>query len=94
MGHEAKPNSAVEKSKYFNKMDEAFGLLFLSMSSVIHFHIAYFKTLNEVWTTLEGLFGKHDMSRGHQLENKVIVVSPGNFNTIQDFFTKIKSLLF
>jgi hypothetical protein len=44
MGQEVEPNSAVEKSKYFNRMDEAFGLLCLSMSPDLHFHITSSKT--------------------------------------------------
>ena len=32
MGTEVEPNSDVEKAKYFNRLDEAFGLLCLSIS--------------------------------------------------------------
>ena len=32
MGREVEPNSVVEKSKYFNRLDEEFGLLFLRIS--------------------------------------------------------------
>ena len=31
MGTETEPNSVVEKSKYFNRLDEAFRMLFLSI---------------------------------------------------------------
>ena len=31
MGIEVEPNSAVEKSKFFNKLDEAFGMLCLNI---------------------------------------------------------------
>jgi hypothetical protein len=58
MGQEAEPNSAVAKAKYFNRMDEAFGFLCLSMSPDLRFHITFAKIPNEVWTTLEGLFEK------------------------------------
>jgi hypothetical protein len=34
------------------------------------------------------------MLKGHQLENELIALSPGNFDTIQYFFTKLKALLF
>ena len=93
MGNELEPNSAIEKSKYFNRMDEAFRLLCLSISPELLFHVENASTPNEVWTTLEGLFGKQDILRGHQLENELISMSPGNFETLQDFFTKFKSLL-
>ena len=32
MGTKVEPNPVVEKSKYFNRLDEAFGLLCLSIS--------------------------------------------------------------
>jgi hypothetical protein len=46
-----------------------------------------------VWTTLEGLFGKQDVMRVHQLENEIISISPIHFSNLQEFFTKFKSLL-
>jgi hypothetical protein len=46
-----------------------------------------------VWTTLEGLFGKQDTMRVHQLENELISLSPIHFSNLQELFTKLKSLL-
>ena len=65
MGNEPDLNSVVEKSKYFNRMDEAFGLLCLSVSPELLFHVENASTPNEVWTTLEGLSKKHDILCGH-----------------------------
>ena len=48
MGTKVEPNSEVEKAKYFNRLDEAFGLLCLSISREILFHIDSLKTPNEV----------------------------------------------
>ena len=48
MGIEVEPNSAVEKDMYFNRLDEAYGLLFLSISREIMFHIDILTTPNEV----------------------------------------------
>ena len=47
MGIEVEPNSAVEKDKYFNRLDEAYGLLCLSISRDILF-IDSLTTPNEV----------------------------------------------
>ena len=58
MGNEPKPNFVIEKSNYFNRMDEEFRLLCLSISLELLFHVENASTSNEVWTTLEGLFGK------------------------------------
>ena len=93
MNTEAKPNSTIEKSKYFNRMDEAFSLLLLSISPAFCFHVDTCNTLNEVWTTLENLFGKQDEMRAHILENELNSLDPNTFENIQDLFTKFKSLL-
>ena len=47
MGTEVEPNSIVEKAKYINRLDEAFGLLCLSISREILFHIDSLITPNE-----------------------------------------------
>ena len=93
MGTEVEPNSAIEKSKFFNRLDEAFGMLCLSISKDLLFHVDNLTTPNEVWLKLEALFGKTDEMRGHQLENELISLSPAHFETIQYFFTKFKSLV-
>ena len=72
MGTEVKPNSAIEKSKFFNRIDEAFGMLCLSISREFIFHVDNLATPNKVWLKLEALFGKIDEMRDHQLENELI----------------------
>jgi hypothetical protein len=93
MGTEKEPTTAVEKIKYLNKLDEAIGLICLSISRDLFFHVSGATTLNVVWTTLEGLFGKQDAMRVHQLENELIFLSPIHFRNLQELFTKFKSLL-
>ena len=82
MGTEVEPNSTVEKAKYFNRLDEAFGLLCLSISRELLFHIDSLTTPNEVWVKIETLFGKSDELRCHQLENELISLSPAHYDTI------------
>jgi hypothetical protein len=55
---DTEPTSAIEKSKYLNRMDEAFRTICSLISLDLLFHISSCKTPNESWTTLEGLFGK------------------------------------
>jgi hypothetical protein len=50
--------SAIEKSKYLNRMDEALGTICSVISHDLIFHISSCKTPNEAWTILEGIFGK------------------------------------
>ena len=47
---------------------------------------------NQVWTKLEFLFGVQDEIRAHQFENELLSLSPRNFDSIEGFFTKFKSL--
>jgi hypothetical protein len=68
MNTEAKPTSSIEKSKYLNRMDEVFKRICSLISLELLFHISSCKTPNEAWTTIEGIFGKHDDMRGHMLE--------------------------
>ena len=93
MGIEVEPNSIVEKAKYFNRLDEAYGLLCMIILRELLFNIDSLTTPNEFWVKLESLFGKTNELRGHQLENELISLSPMHFETIQKFFTKLKSLV-
>ena len=93
MGTETKPNSVGEKYKYFNILDEEFGMLCLNISRDLLFHVDSLGTYNEVWLKLVSLFGKTDEMRGHQLENDLISLSTAHYETIQDFFTKFKELV-
>ena len=93
MGTEAEPNSAIEKLKYFNTLDEDFGMLCLVILRDLLFNVDSLGTPNEVWLKLETLFGKNDELRGHRIENELITLSTTHFDTIQEFFTKFKSLV-
>ena len=94
MGTETEPNYVVEKLKYFNRLDEPFRMICLSIiSRYILFHVESITTPNEVWIKLESLFGNTDEMRGHQLENDLVSLNPSHFEIIQYFFTKFKSLV-
>jgi hypothetical protein len=58
MNTDTEPTSAIEKSKYLNRMDEALVTICSLISPDLLFHIFSCKTPNEAWTILEGLFGK------------------------------------
>ena len=92
MGTELEPNSVVEKAKYFNRLDETFGMLCLNTSRELLFHIEILGTLNGFWVNFESLFEKTDEMRGHQLENELISLSPSHYDTIEDMFTNFKEL--
>ena len=50
-------NVVVEKAKWHNRLDEAYGLLCLSISIDLLFHVDGLTTPNQVWTKCESLFG-------------------------------------
>ena len=60
MDTEVEPRCAIEKSRFLNKKDEAFGFLFLSISQDLLVHLMALKTPKEIWDKLETLYGNHD----------------------------------
>ena len=42
---------------------------------------------------METLFGKQDELQAYSLENELIGLNPSDFNYLQDYFTKFKSLI-
>ena len=58
MGMKIEPNAVIEKGKYWNKLDEAYSFLCLSISKDLLFHLSGLKTPKEVWEQLVKLFGK------------------------------------
>ena len=73
---ENEPNVVIEKDKWHNRLDEAYGLLCLYISPDILFHLYGLTTPNQVWTQLESLFGVQDELRAHQLEIELSSMSP------------------
>ena len=86
--------SDKDKAKYMNRLDEAIGLLHSSVSRDLWFHIQELKTPKEVWDKLASLFDKQDEMRIHQLENDLITLNPSNFESLNEFFTKFKNLIY
>ena len=44
------PNAVIKKAKWHNRLDEAYGLIFLSISADILFNLDFLTTQNQVWT--------------------------------------------
>ena len=86
-------NAVIQKDKWHNRLDEAYVFIFLSISPGLLFHLDGLTTPNQVWTKLESLFGFQDEIRVHHLENELFSLSPSNFDSIEGFFTKFKSLV-
>ena len=67
---EAELNAATEKIKWHNRRDEAYGLLCLSISRDLLFHLDGLISRNEVWEKFVEIFGKTNEMRGHEIENE------------------------
>ena len=93
METEAKPNVAIERIKWHNRKDEAYGLLCLSISRDLLFHLDGLTSPNELWENIFDLFGNTDEMRGHQIENELISLSPNSFESLQLYFSKFKALV-
>ena len=60
MDTKVEPGSAIEKSRFLNKKDEAFDFLCLSISRDLLFHIVGLKNMKEIWYKVETLYRNHD----------------------------------
>ena len=93
METEGEPNATAKKIKWHNRRDEAYGLLCLSISRDLLFHIDGLTSPNEVWNKVEDIFGKTNELRGHQIKNELISLSPNIFESLQLYFSKFKALV-
>ena len=90
---EEEPHHPVEKNKFMNRCDEAFGYLCTYISIDLLFHIERLRTSRESWEKLDSLFDKQDELQGHILENELVSLHPSSFETIEQLFNKFKSLV-
>ena len=58
MNTEEEPTHVIDKARFLNKKDEAFGSLCLSISRDLLFHLSGLKTPKEIWDKLDTLYGK------------------------------------
>ena len=93
MATEEDPNAAAEKIKWHNRRDEAYGLMCLSISRDLLFHLDGLTSPNEVWEKFVEIFGKIDEMRGHQIENELISLISSSFESLQLYFSKFKALV-
>jgi hypothetical protein len=93
LGKEKVPTYGDKKVKWANRSDRAHGLIRMSMSLDLRFHLQEIDDLDEEWEKLEFVFGKHNIIRAHQLENKILTLSTIVFSCIEDYLSKFKTLI-
>ena len=57
MDTEEEPTHVIDKARFLNKKDEAFGFLCLSISKDLLFHLLGLKNPKEIWDQLASLYG-------------------------------------
>jgi hypothetical protein len=83
LGKELEHNDDETKIKWENMNDESLGLIGMSISPNLRFHLQGIDDLDEAWEKIEYVFGKHNIIRAHQIENKIINLSPNYFSCIE-----------
>jgi hypothetical protein len=92
LGKEEEPTDDEKYVKWINRNDEARGLIGMSISLDLRFHLQGLDAPNKSWEKLEVVFGKHNIIRAHQLENQLMNLSPNDFPCIEYYLSKFKTL--
>jgi len=91
-GQETKPKDEDKTTKWENRQDQTRGLIGMSISPDLRFHIAKLDTPDEVMKQLNKVFGIKNEIRGHQFENELFTLDPNNFSSTEYFLSKFKTL--
>jgi hypothetical protein len=71
LGKEKEPTDDDKYVKWINRNDEARGLIKMSISPDLRFHLQKIESSDKSWENLEVVFGKHNIIQAHQLKNQV-----------------------
>jgi hypothetical protein len=61
LGKETTPIDANKKSKWDNRNEKARGLIIMSISPDLRFHLQSIDKPKEAWENIESMFGKHNI---------------------------------
>jgi hypothetical protein len=65
LGKKEEPVDDKKYAKWINRNDEAHGLIIMSITPDLRFHIKENNAPNKSWENLEFVFGKHNIIRAH-----------------------------
>jgi hypothetical protein len=65
LGKEKEPIDDDKYAKWINRNDEASGLIKMSISPDLRFHLQNIESPNKSWENLKSIFGKHNIIRAH-----------------------------
>jgi hypothetical protein len=92
LGKEKEPTDDDKKAKWANRSDEARGLIRMSISPDLRYHLQEIDDPEEAWDKIESVFGKLNIIRAQQLENQVLTLSPSDFSFLGDYLSRFKTL--
>jgi hypothetical protein len=92
LGKETTPTDDDKKAKWDNRNDEARGLIRMSISPDLRYHLQGIDDPEEAWNTIESVFGKLNIIRAQQLETQILTLSPSDFSCLGDYLSKFKTL--
>jgi hypothetical protein len=91
LGKEMEPTGDENKFKWDNKSDKECGLIGMSISPDLRFHLQGIDAPDETWTKIEVVFDKHNIIRAHQIENQSMTLSPNDFYFTEYYLSKFKT---
>ena len=92
LGTEATLDEVEKQAKWENKNDQARGLIGMSISPELRFHLDGEDSPVKAWAKLNNTFGIKNEIRAFQLENELLTLDPSNFPSIEDYLSKFKTL--
>jgi hypothetical protein len=92
MGKEKEPTNDDKKDKWANRSDKACGLIKMSISPDLRYHLQEIDDPEEPWENIESVFGKLNIILAQQLENQVLTLSPSDFSCLGDYLSRFKML--
>jgi hypothetical protein len=92
LGKVKAPIDVDKKSKRDNRNDEARGLIEMSISPDLRYHLQKIDDPEEAWDKIESVFGKLNIIRAQQLENQILTLSQSDFSFLGDYLSKFKTL--
>eukprot|EP00253_Pinus_taeda_P028273 PITA_28273 len=91
-GQETKPKDEENSAKWENRQYQVRGLIGMSISPDLRFHIVELDAPDEAMKQITKVFGIKNELRAHQLENELLTFDPNNFSCIEDFLSKFKTI--
>jgi hypothetical protein len=72
--------------------NKACGIIGISISPNLRYHLQDIDGPKEAWDTIESVFGKLNIIQAQQLENQILTLSPIDFSCLGDYLSRFKTL--